>query len=154
MESDIITKTLGIDYGEKRIGTALSDDLFITAQPYETIHYKEKSEAIRRIGEIISGKMAKRIVVGIPLTLRGEEGYKAEEVAEFITALKNSFPSIEIKTWDERLTTSQAEKIMIEGGASRIKRKSKIDTLAAAIMLQSYMDYINLRQSAKHEIKR
>jgi len=154
MEPETKVKTLGIDYGEKRIGTALSDGLFITAQPYETVAYSSPAGAIGRIKEIIENKEVKRIVVGIPLTLRGEEGHKAEEVAEFITRLSAVLTGIEIKTWDERLTTSQAEKIMIEGGASRARRKSKIDTLAAAIMLQSYMDYINLRQSAKHEIKR
>jgi putative Holliday junction resolvase len=154
MEPETKAKTLGIDYGEKRIGTALSDDLFITAQPYETVTYSSPAAAINRIKEIVENKKVMRVVVGIPLTLRGEEGHKAEEVAEFISRLQAALAGIEIKTWDERLTTSQAEKIMIEGGASRARRKSKIDTLAAAIMLQSYIDYVNLRQSAKHEIKR
>jgi putative Holliday junction resolvase len=154
MESESQEKTLGIDYGERRIGTAVSDGLFITAQPLETINYTVLDNAIRRIKEIIADKKIQKIVVGIPLTLRGEAGHKAEEVAQFIASLKTAIPELEIKTWDERLTTSQAEKIMIEGGCRRSDRKRKIDTLAAAIMLQSYMDYVNLRQSAKHEIKR
>lgn len=154
MENESTAKTLGIDYGEKRIGTAVSDGLFITAQPFETIAYKSLDIALGRIKEIVSEKKINRIIVGIPLTLRGEAGHKAEEVSQFIANLQAALPAMEIKTWDERLTTSQAERVMIEGGSRRIDRRQKIDTLAAAIMLQSYMDYINLRISAKHEIKR
>lgn len=154
MESESQEKTLGIDYGEKRIGTAVSDGLFITAQPLETINYSAVENAYQRINAIVVEKKIRKIVVGIPLTLRGEAGHKAEEVAQFVAGLKTAIPDVEVVTWDERLTTSQAEKIMIDGGVRRSERKRKIDTLAAAIMLQSYMDYVSLRQSAKHEIKR
>jgi len=154
MEENSKVKTLGIDYGEKRIGLAITDDLFLTAQPLQTITYKELDAAIREIKRLTEERGVKKIVVGIPTTLSGEEGKKAKEALFFIKKLEEGIRNIKMKTWDERFTTSQAERVMIDAGVRRKKRKEKIDSLAASIMLQSYVDYINYRKSPKHEIKK
>lgn len=132
-------RILGIDYGTKRIGIAVSDPLGITAQAvtviskgknYEQDLYKLK-EVIKDLGGV------DEIVVGLPKTLAGEIGTQAKIVLEFVEALKKEF---KVSTWDERLTTVEAEKTLISAGLSREKRKKVIDKSAATFILQSYLD--------------
>ncbi len=134
-------RILGIDYGDKRIGVAISDPLGLTAQAVGTIEkgksfekdIKELNEVIERYGGV------DEIVVGLPKTMRGEIGEQAKKVLEFVEALKNKF-EFQINTWDERLTTVAAEKTLIQAGLSREKRKKVIDKSAATYILQSYLD--------------
>jgi putative Holliday junction resolvase len=136
---------MGIDYGIKRIGIAMTDILQITASPFETV---DSSESIRKnaakIIEIAVNNDVSAIAVGIPINMNGTEGEMAETVRKFIEEIKkiSELPVFEI---DERLTTAQAERMLIEeGDVSRDKRKGLKDRLAATFILQTYLDTMNI----------
>lgn len=134
-------RILGIDYGEKRIGVAVSDPLGFIAQGVAVIGKGETFENdIRELKKIIKKYPGvDEIVVGLPKTMAGEIGSQAEKVLAFVDALKKEF-KLNIITWDERLTTVEAERFLIEAGVSREKRKKVIDKSAAANILQGYLD--------------
>lgn len=134
-------RIMGIDFGEKRIGVAISDPLGITAQGIAVLGKGPSFEAdIKEINKLIKKyEGVDEIVIGLPKTLRGEIGTQARKVLEFVDALKNKF-KIQISTWDERLTSVEAEKTLISAGLSREKRRKVIDKSAAAYILQSYLD--------------
>ena len=151
--TDFSGRILGIDYGSKRTGIAVSDPMGIIAQPLETIQYSASEELIAKIGTLVSEKDIHKIVVGIPKTLSNGESEMTKTVSAFVKDLQSHYPDIEIITWDERLTSMQADRILIEAGVRREKRKTRIDSLAASIMLQSYLDFLQQTKSGKHEIK-
>jgi putative Holliday junction resolvase len=134
-------RILGIDYGDKRIGVAVSDPLGLTAQAVAVIGKGENFEMdvkeLKRIIKNCGG--VDEILVGLPKTMAGKIGEQAQKVLEFVEALKDAF-KIKISTWDERLTSVEAEKTLISAGLSREKRKKVIDKSAAAYILQSYLD--------------
>ncbi|MEE8638648.1 MAG: Holliday junction resolvase RuvX [Candidatus Margulisiibacteriota bacterium] len=134
-------RILGIDFGEKRIGVAISDPLGLTAQAVAVIgkgeSFKQDINELNKIIKKYGG--VDEILVGLPKTMAGEIGVQARKVLEFVEALKNAF-KIKISTWDERLTTVEAEKTLISAGLSREKRKKVIDKSAAAYILQGYLD--------------
>ncbi len=134
-------RMLGIDFGEKRIGVAISDPLGFTAQAVAVIGKGESFDMdINELKKIIKKyEGVNEIVVGLPKTMAGEIGVQARKVLEFVEALKNNF-KININTWDERLTTVEAEKTLISAGLSREKRKKVIDKSAATYILQSYLE--------------
>lgn len=137
-------RTMGLDVGDKTIGVAVSDEMGITSNPITIIQRtdspkKDANEVIRLADEYGVG----RIVVGLPLMLDGTVGIQAQKVEAFVEMLKRR-TKIPIVLWDERLTTSEVERMLIEMDQSRAKRKKVIDKLAAAVILQSYLD----RQSA------
>lgn len=134
-------RSLGIDYGSKRIGIAISDPLGMIAQGIAVIGKGETFETdIREIKKIIKKYDGiDEIIVGLPKTLKGEIGPSAEKVLTFIEALKKEF-KLNIVAWDERLSTAMTERVMIEAGLSREKRRKVIDQSAAAVILQSYLD--------------
>ncbi len=134
-------RTLGIDYGDKRIGVAVSDPLGMIAQGVAVIGKGETFDHdIRELKRIIKKYGGvDEIVVGLPKTMAGEIGPQAEKVLTFVEALKKEF-KLNIVTWDERLTTAFAERTLIEAGLSRQKRKKVIDKSAAANILQVYLD--------------
>jgi putative holliday junction resolvase len=135
-----VSRVLGIDVGTVRVGIALSDPLGITAQPFEVIDRK-KSNPHERIATLVREHEVDRIVVGYPLQLDGQPGLAARAVDEFIAALTTKLdPQMPIERWDERLSTAEAERSMIAGGARRARRRQSIDKVAAAIILQSYLD--------------
>ena len=131
---------MGLDVGDKTIGVAMSDELQTIATPVKIIH---RTESIRKdIGEI--RKLAEEngvnlIVVGLPLMMDGSIGIQAQKVLDFVQELKRRTRT-EIVTWDERLSTSEVERMLISSDQSRSKRKQVIDKLAAAVILQSYME--------------
>lgn len=130
-------RILGLDYGSKRLGVAVSDPLGITAQPIAVL---DSTNAIEELQKIVSEySPIDEIVVGLPKTLKGEIGPAAQKVLEFVETLKQNFES-KIVTWDERLTTAGVEKDLIAAGLSRKKRKQVIDKSAAAVILRSYLD--------------
>src|SRR5688572_4997874 len=129
---------LGLDVGTVRVGVALSDPLGMTAQPLEVIH-RRKTNTVQRIVQLIAEYEVERLVVGNPLKLSGEEGQASAAVDSFVEDLKKEV-KLPIDTWDERLSTAQAERQMIAAGARRETRKDNIDKVAAAIILQSYLD--------------
>ena len=129
-------RILGLDYGSKRLGVAVSDPLGITAQPIAVV---DSQNAIPELQKIIKEySPIDEIVVGLPKTLKGEIGPAAQKVLEFVETLKQNFEP-KIVTWDERLTTAGVEKDLIAAGLSRKKRKQVIDKSAAAVILRSYM---------------
>lgn len=134
-------RILGLDYGEKRIGVAISDPLAMIAQGIAVISRGGTlADSLRELKLIINKyDGVKEIVVGLPKRLSGEIGPAAEQVLNFVAELKKELQQ-KIITWDERLTTVLAERSLIEAGLSRGKRKKVIDQSAAALILQSYLD--------------
>jgi putative Holliday junction resolvase len=134
-------RTLGIDYGDKRIGVAISDPLGIIATGIAVIGKGETFEHdIQEINRLIKKyDGVGEIVVGLPKTMSGAAGIQVEKVMRFVAALKQAF-KINIVTSDERLTTVVAERALIETGMSRAKRKQVIDQSAAAGILQNHLD--------------
>jgi putative Holliday junction resolvase len=133
-------RILALDHGTKRIGVAVSDELEMLAQPLEFIPAEPFADFLVRLGEIIREKKVELILVGMPRNMDGSFGPAALKVQEFVGVLKNSV-AIPVKTWDERLTSAQANRVLIEGSVSRRKRKEEVDKTAAAILLQSYLNY-------------
>ena len=131
-------RILGIDFGTVRIGLALSDPLGMTAQPLEVIE-RRRVEPIARIIELIAEHEVQRIVVGQPLRLDGTKGPASEAIEQFVAQLAERTP-VPIEMWDERLSTKQAEQVMIAGGARRKTRKGNVDKIAAAVILMSYLE--------------
>jgi len=135
-------RILAIDYGVKRIGIALSDELKMIAQPLEFIPAEPFAAFVARLTELVQEKEVELILVGMPRNMNGSYGTAALKVEEFVAALKSAVP-VPIKTWDERLTSAQANRILIAGNVRRDKRKQKVDKMAAAILLQSYLDSLS-----------
>ena len=132
-------RILALDHGTKRIGIALSDELKMIAQPLEFVLAEPFTAFVRRLKEIIREKEVELILIGMPRNMDGSYGPAALKVQEFIAVLKD-LVAIPIKTWDERLTSAQAQRFLIQGGVRRQERKEKVDKTAAAILLQSYLD--------------
>ena len=132
-------RIMALDVGTKRIGVAMSDELFLTAQGADTIYRNSLDADLGKIKKIAEENGVGEIVVGLPINMNGTYGPKAKEVLEFMSNL-TKLTTIPIKTWDERLTTAQAQRTLIEADLSRAKRKHSIDKLAAQIILQSYLD--------------
>ncbi len=131
-------RILAIDFGTKRIGIAISDELQWTAQPFQVIERKSDDFVVETIKKIVEEQGVIKIVVGIPITLKGEIGQAADRVLNFVQKIQNKL-NIPIVTWDESLTTVEAEDVLIKADLSRRKRKKIIDKLAAALILDSYL---------------
>lgn len=134
-------RLLGLDIGTKRIGVAISDMLLITAQGLDTIERKDLKADMDRIKKLVEENSVTEIVAGLPLNMNGTYSEKTREVVAFIENIRSAV-SVPVKTWDERLTSMQAERIMLESDMSRQKRKKLSDKIAAQIILQSYMGSI------------
>jgi len=134
-------RILGIDFGEARIGVAVSDPLGITAQALETIRWnKEWKKPLERIKELTEYYSCNTIVVGFPENMNGTVGERGRRTQKFIEKLKDYIPGVSVIPWDERLSTAQSRQALIEMGIDSRKHKGKIDQMAASIILQSYMD--------------
>src|SRR5437867_13211516 len=132
-------RILAIDHGTKRMGVAVSDELGMIAQPLEFIPAEPFAKFLDRLKEILREKQVELILVGMPRNMDGSYGPAALKVQEFVAVLKDAV-AIPIKTWDERLTSAQANRFLIEADVRRSKRKEKVDKTAAAILLQSFLD--------------
>lgn len=132
-------RILALDHGTKRIGVAVSDEMKMIAQPLEYILAEPFADFLARLKEIIREKEVELIVIGMPRNMDGSYGPAALKVQELVTVLKDAV-TIPIKTLDERLTTVQAQRFLIQGNVRREKRKEKVDKTAAAILLQGYLD--------------
>jgi putative Holliday junction resolvase len=131
---------MGIDYGLKRIGIAMTDLLQITANPFNTIESLSLKKNALKIVELAKDNDVSTIVLGLPVNMNGSKGEMTEIVCNFIDEIK-SLSDVEITTIDERLTTAQAERILIEeADISREKRKGLKDKIAAALILQTFLD--------------
>ena len=130
---------MGLDMGSHTIGLAISDESGLIAQGLETIKRKSTEEDLKEITRVIDQFKIEKIVVGLPKNMNGTLGKQAEMVLEWIEGLKKRI-SLPVVTWDERLTTVGATKILLEADLSRKKRKKVIDQLAAALILQGFLD--------------
>ncbi len=130
---------MSMDIGSRTIGVAISDELGITAQGLKTIRRRSMEEDLKEISLIIAQFKIDRIVVGLPKNMDGTIGKQAESVLQWIKAAQEKI-NIPIETWDERLSTVEASKILLEADLSRKKRKGVIDKLAAVIILQGYLN--------------
>ena len=130
-------RVLGVDYGTKRIGLALSDELGWTASPLETIPASPWRQAVARIAEWVRSEGVGEIVLGSPMSLKGHRGTLSEEVARFRERLEQG-TSVRVILWDERLSSRAAERILREGGGGA--RRGVADRVAAAWILQGYLD--------------
>lgn len=138
---------MGLDYGTKTVGVAISDPLGLTAQSIETIVRKEENKLRKtcaRIEALIGEYGVERIVLGFPKHMNNDIGERAKKALEFKEMLHRR-TGLEIIMWDERLTTVEAERTLIESGVRRENRKKHIDQIAAVFILQGYLDYLHMR---------
>jgi putative holliday junction resolvase len=131
-------RILAIDYGTKRIGIALSDELGWTAQPLETLNRRTLDRDIAHIAFLVGTHEVGQVLLGFPLQLDGREGPAIQAMREFQARLEQGVP-VPVILWDERLTTKAAEDLLIAADVSRKKRKGVVDRIAASILLQSYL---------------
>ncbi len=133
-------RILAIDYGQRRIGIAVSDPLRIVAQPLPTIVVQNIQQIMRELQKIISEKNVAEIVVGLPFHLKGTQGEAALAVDKFVQMLEHHF-KLPVHRWDERFTSLAAEKTIREMGKSPSRNREKVDQIAAQLILQGYLDY-------------
>ena len=137
---------MGLDYGSKTVGVSISDALLLTAQGIETIERKEENKlrkTLARIETLIKEYEVEKIVLGLPLNMNDTIGERAEKTLEFKAMLERR-TGLEVVLWDERLTTVEAEQILIESNVRREDRKKYIDKIAAGFILQGYLDSLYL----------
>ena len=132
-------RKIGLDIGDVRIGVAVSDMLNILANPYETYVRKSIDEDIEHFQNLLKEQNADTFVVGLPLNMDGTAGDRVEKTKEYASRLAEKIDA-KFVYQDERLTTVQAEKVLISGGVRRDKRKKVVDTVASTIILQAYLD--------------
>jgi putative Holliday junction resolvase len=132
-------RILGLDYGDRRIGVAVSDELGITARGLATIVRKSLKRDLDELERMIGACGAEKIVIGFPVRLDGTAGIQCEKVDRFIRALEKRF-TLPVERWDESLSTWEAEEILSEALVNRKKRKAVVDRLAASIILQDYLN--------------
>jgi len=130
-----------LDYGERRIGVAMSDLFGWTAQGLEVIDRKVVDDPLARIAELVKLHEVESVVVGLPKNMNGTVGPSGENCIAFAETLRQTL-NLPVRMWDERLTTVSAERTLLEADVSRRKRKQVIDKMAAAILLQGYLDSI------------
>ena len=135
-------RILGLDYGSKTVGVAVSDPLGLTAQSVETIWRKQENklrQTLARIEELAAEYQAEKIVLGLPKNMNNTIGERAEKTLEFREMLERR-TGLPVVMWDERLTTVEAERTLMEASVRRENRKQYLDQLAAVFILQGYLD--------------
>ncbi len=135
-------RILAIDHGTRRMGIAISDELKTIAQPLEFVSAEPLAGFMARLRELLGQREVELVLVGMPRNMDGTYGPAAAKVQEFVAALRAAI-DVPVKTWDERLTSVQANRLLIEANVRRQQRKQKVDKMAAAILLQSYLDSIS-----------
>ena len=142
-------RILGLDYGSKRIGVAVCDELGITAQGLATIIRKNGRQDLEKIARFIRLYLVEKIVIGYPIKLDGTEGIQCEKINKFAQLLESTF-SLPVIKWDETLTTKEAEEILVRSNMRRERRKSVVDKIAASLILQGYLDYQGCYEKEKN----
>ncbi|MGM0419617.1 MAG: Holliday junction resolvase RuvX [Bacillota bacterium] len=131
-------RILAVDYGQKRVGLAISDPLGITAQPLLTLKIEGKEDFIAQLEDIIAEYKVEEIVIGLPLHMNGTSGARAAISYEIAELIKDKY-HLPVHLQDERLSSVEVEKVMLSGDLSRAKRKARRDKLAASLILRSYL---------------
>ena len=135
-------RILALDHGTVRVGVAVSDELGMIARPLEFIAAEPEAEFFQRLQQLLAELKPEQIIVGLPRNMDGSYGPAAEKVRVFVAQLR-AVVSVPIRTWDERLTTVQAQRTLRQAGHKAKDQKGKLDQTAAAILLQSYLDSVN-----------
>ena len=141
-------RIMGLDYGTKTVGVAVSDPLGITAQAVETVTRKDENKlrkTLARIESLAAEYGVEKFVIGFPKNMNNDIGERAEKALEFGEMLKRR-TGIEIVMWDERLTTVEAERTLMESGVRRENRKQYVDQIAAVFILQGYLDSLDMQK--------
>ena len=144
-------RVMGLDFGSKTVGVAISDPLRITAQPMEIVRRKSENklrQTLARLEELIEEYQVTQLVLGVPKNMNNTLGERAEKSLEFKEMLERR-TGLPVVMWDERLTTVEANRAMIEGGVRREDRSKHVDALAAVLILQGYLDSISAPEAAE-----
>ena len=139
-----LMRIIGLDFGSKTVGVAVSDELLITAQGIEIVRRKSENklrQTLARIEELIKEYNVEKIVLGFPKNMNNSEGERCEKTLEFKEMLERR-TGLTVELWDERLTTVAADNLMMEAGIRRENRKEYVDQIAASFILQGYLDYL------------
>ena len=142
-------RIMSLDLGEKRIGVALSDELLLTAQGLCVLNSKGTEKDLVQILALIKEHGVTHLVLGLPRNMNGSQGPMAEKVLEFGRKLAELQPEISVEYWDERLTTTAAQRVLVEADMSRSRRRAVVDKVAAGFILQGYMDSIARKRTLK-----
>lgn len=135
-----MSRTLGLDVGERTVGVAVSDELGLTAQGLSTVVRRgDLDRDLEQIAALASEYQVEAVVVGLPRNMDGSLGPRARQALAFADAIRERL-GLPVHTWDERWTTRAAERLLVEGGASRRRRRRSVDKVAAALILQGYLD--------------
>jgi len=138
-------RVLGLDFGEKTMGISISDETRTVAQPLQTLKRIGLNRDLSKIAQLVQEHQIKRIVLGLPLNMDGSPSEMSNKVLDFQTKLQEKV-SLPVETWDERWSSLAAEKALIEGNVRRKKRKQVIDKVAAALILQGWLDAHSTKQ--------
>jgi putative pre-16S rRNA nuclease len=138
---DLRGRILALDLGKRRIGLALSDELGYSAQGLPTLQRTNKAQDLEAISRLIRENSVALVVVGLPLHMSGTEGRQANHAGQFARTLQ-ALTRVEVRLWDERLTTVEAGRVLKQSGMSRQKQRAAVDRLSAVLILQSYLDYV------------
>lgn len=144
-------RIMGLDFGSKTVGVAVSDALLITAQGIEIVRREQENKLRRtlaRIEELIGEYEVDKLVLGLPKNMDGSLGERAEKTMEFKAMLERR-TGLEVILWDERLTTVAADRLMMEAGVRREDRKKYVDSIAATFILQGYLDNLSLKRNGE-----
>lgn len=140
-EMQIVQRVMGVDFGRARIGVAISDELGMLAHPCETVPAQQIAAAAKRVGEIAREKNVSRVVIGLPRHMNGELGAAAEEATAFAEKLRPLL-TCPIVMWDERLTTTAANRALRDAGQKTKRTRGFVDQVAAQMILQGYLDSV------------
>ena len=141
-------RILGLDFGSKTVGVAISDELLYTAQGVEIIRRKSQGklrQTLARIDELVQQYGVEYIVLGYPKNMNNTEGERCQKTQEFAEMLKKR-TGLNVVLWDERLSTVSADRVMMESGIRRENRKEFVDEIAAMFILQSYLDFLDKQE--------
>ncbi len=135
-----MARILAVDWGERRVGVAISDELGTLARPLPTLFVESWREAVDQISALVAENAVATVVVGDPMHMSGEESSSARKVRRLVDALSERLPAVRFVYWDERLSSRQAQEILRERKERTRGRKGRLDQIAAAVLLQSYLD--------------
>lgn len=136
-------KILCLDLGTKRVGVAKADDLGLTAQGLTVLERKPHAKFIESIKQMVAEYRIETILLGMPIRMDGTKGPETQRVMAMVHELRRGIPGINVETWDERLSTTAVERVLIEADLTRKKRKQVVDKVAAVYILQNYLDYLH-----------
>ncbi|MFO7570459.1 MAG: Holliday junction resolvase RuvX [Smithellaceae bacterium] len=139
MKRGVLLRVLGLDYGDRRIGLAICDELGMTAQGLPTLIRKTKKHDLHILEQWIRQYAVEKVVIGYPVRMDGSEGVQCEKVNRYVSLIEKTF-LLPVVKWPETLSTKEAEDIMVGFGLGWRKRKDKVDQLAACLILQGYLD--------------